>query len=55
MIIIMLKIYGIHLGQYHNLSVILDTAQIADVFENFRSVYLNEYKLDPCYFVSTLD
>ena len=42
-----------HLGQYHDLYEQLDTAQIADVFENFRSVSLNEYKLDPCYFVWT--
>ena len=42
-----------NLGKYHDLYVQSDTTQLADVFENFRSVCLNEYQLDPCYFVST--
>ena len=42
-----------NIGEYHDLYVQLDTAQLADVFENFRSVCLNEYELDPAYFVST--
>ena len=41
------------LGDYHNLYVQVDTAQLSDVFENFRSLYLKEYQLDPAYFVST--
>ena len=30
-----------------------DVAQLSDVFENFRSLSLKEYELDPSYFVST--
>ena len=41
-----------NLGEYHDLYVQLDTELLADVFENFRKVYLKEYKLEPCYFVS---
>ena len=42
-----------NIGQYHDLYVQLDTAQLADVFENFRTGCLKEYELDPSYFVST--
>ena len=41
------------LGEYHDLHVKADTAQLTDVFENFRSLCLKEYQLDPAYFVST--
>ena len=41
------------LGEYHDLYVQVDTAQLTDVFENFRSLCLKEYQLDPAYFVST--
>ena len=41
------------LGEYHDLYVQADTAQLSDVFENFRSLCLKEYQLDPAYFVST--
>ena len=41
-----------NLGEYHDLYVQLDTALLADVFENFTNVCLKEYKLEPCYFVS---
>ena len=41
-----------HLGEYHNLYVQIDTALLANMFENFRKVCLKEYKLEPCYFVS---
>ena len=34
------------LGDYHNLYVQADTAQLSDVFESFRSTYLNVYNLD---------
>ena len=41
-----------NLGEYHDQYVQSDTVLLADVFENFRTVCLKEYKLDPCYFVS---
>ena len=42
-----------NLGEYHDLYVQSDTAQVAGVFENFKTVCLKEYELDPSYFVST--
>ena len=41
------------LDENHDLYVQTDTAQLSDVFENFRSLCLKEYQLDPAYFVST--
>ena len=41
------------MGNYHNLNVQADTAQLSDVFESFRSTCLKVYNLDPAYFVST--
>ena len=41
-----------NLGEYHDLYVQSHTVLLAYVFENFRTVCLKEYKLDPCYFVS---
>ena len=41
------------LGEYHDLYVRADTAQLSDVFENFRSLCLKEYDLDPKYYIST--
>ena len=41
------------IGDYHDLYVQADTAQLSDVFENFRSLCLREYQLDPAYYVST--
>ena len=40
------------LGGYDDLYVLADTAQLSHVFENFRSLCLKQYKLDPAYFVS---
>ena len=42
-----------NIGEYHDLYVQSDTAQLTDVFENFRNICLKEYKLDPTYFAST--
>ena len=42
-----------NLGEYHDLYVQLDTCQLADTFEQFRSLCLKEYKLDPSYFCAT--
>ena len=41
------------MGDYHNLYIQADTAQLTDVFESFRSACLKVYNLDPAYFVST--
>ena len=41
------------LGEYHDLYVQADTAQLPDVFENFRLLCLKEYQLDPAYFDPT--
>ena len=52
-----LKVCGIfnikNLGEYHDFYVESGTAQLADVFENFRNICLKIYQLDPAYFVST--
>ena len=42
-----------NLGEYHDLYVQSDTTQLADVFEQFRTVCLRVYKLDPAYFCTT--
>ena len=42
-----------NIGEYHDLYVQSDTAQLTDVFENFRNICLKEYELDPTYFAST--
>ena len=41
------------MGEYDDLYVRSDVAQLSDVFENFRSLCLKIYELDPSYFVST--
>ena len=41
------------LGWYHDFYVQSDTSQLADTFEQFRTLCLNEYKLDPAYFSIT--
>ena len=41
------------LDEYHDVYVQSDVAQLSDVFEDFRSLCLKEYELDPLYFVST--
>ena len=41
-----------NLGKYHDLYVQRDTILLADVFESFRNLCLNTYKLDPAYFLS---
>ncbi|KAL9951857.1 hypothetical protein ACROYT_G044596 [Oculina patagonica] len=41
------------LGDYHDLYVQTDVALLADVFENFRKICLEQYRLDPAnYFTS---
>ena len=41
-----------HLGEYHDLYVQSNTLLLADVFENFRNMCINMYKLDPGKFIS---
>ena len=41
-----------NLGEYHDLYVRSDTLLLADIFENFRQSCLENYELDPAYFVS---
>ena len=41
-----------NLGEYHDLYVQSDTLLLADVFENFRSMCIKVYELDPAYFLS---
>jgi len=39
-------------GEYTDLYCLLDVCILADVFENFRTLYLDKFKLDPCKFLS---
>ena len=41
-----------NLGEYHDLYVQGDTLLLADVFENFRNMWLKIYELDPAKFFS---
>ena len=41
-----------HLGEYHDLHVESDTLLLAYVFENFRNICINKYKLNPTKFLS---
>ena len=43
-----------NLGEYHDLFVKLDTALIADIFDNFRDKHIETDKLDLAYFLTTL-
>ena len=43
-----------NLGDYHDLYVQSNTLLLEDVYENFRNMFLEKYKLDPTYFVSAL-
>ena len=42
-----------NLGGYHDLYLMSDALPLAEVFENFRSVCLKAYKLDPCHFYTS--
>ena len=49
------KDFGIkNLGEYHDLHVQNNTLLLADVFENFRSMYIKIYQLDSAKFLSVL-
>ena len=40
------------LGDYHDIYLMSDTCLLADVFENFRSESMQNYGLDPVFFIS---
>ena len=42
-----------NMGEYYDLYVQSDTTQLADIFEQFRTLCLQEYKLDPAYYCAT--
>ena len=41
-----------NLGDYRDLYVQSDTLLLADVFENFRNIFMKVYKLDPSHFLT---
>ena len=41
-----------NLGEYHDLYLKSDALLLADIFENFRKIYLEIYQLDPAKFLS---
>jgi len=41
------------LKDYHNLYLKLDVCLLADVVENFRTICLEKYKLDPMYYITS--
>ena len=43
------------LGEYHHFSVESNKLLLADIFENFQSVCLEIYELDPAYFLTVSD
>ena len=42
-----------NLGEYHDLYVQSDTTQLADTFEQFRTLSLKEYNIDSAHFCTT--
>ena len=43
-----------NLGEYHDLYVQSDALLLADVFENFRNIFIKIYDIDPSKFLSSL-
>ena len=46
------KLNNKNLGDYHDLYAQNDTLLLANVFENFRSKFIEIYELDPAHFLS---
>ena len=42
-----------NMGDYDDSCLMLDGLLFADVFENFRSICLKAYNLDPCHFFTS--
>ena len=40
------------LGEYHDFYLQTDVMRLTDVFENFREVDMNTYKLDPAHYIT---
>jgi hypothetical protein len=40
------------LGNYNDLYLIVDVLQMMNVFENFRNLCMEAYKLDPAYYLT---
>ena len=40
------------MNDYHNMYNLSDVLLLADVFENFRDIYINHYGLDPAWYFS---
>ena len=42
-----------NLEQYHDLYLKIDVLLLAEIFENFRNVYLKHYELDPAHYYTS--
>ena len=42
-----------NISEYHNLYLANDVLLLTDVFENFRKICLQYYKLDPCHYFTS--
>ena len=38
--------------EYHHLHNLSDVLLLADVFENFKNIFINDYRLDPAWYFS---
>jgi len=47
------SIPDVNLGKYSDLYLKIDVLALADVHESFRSLCLDAYKLDPCYYYTS--
>lgn len=42
-----------NMGEYHDIYLKTGVSLLADVFENFRKIRLQYYKLDPCHYLTS--